>query len=150
MIRRWLFFIVAVFLLHFAWEMAQGNLFVGMREQSLLDSSVRCLKATLGDIVITAIAFAIAGIWVGKSEWPLTSSTLAVALFLGSGLLITVGFERFALATNRWAYTSVMPTVSGIGLSPIAQWIVIPVLELPLFRLIWRRAKASKLNRTRQ
>ena len=136
--KRWLVFAAAVMILHFIWEMAQGGLFVGLREQPLAQAAVRCSKATLGDLVITAVAFTFAALTVRRMHWPLMNSFVAPAVFVATGLVITIAFEYFALATSRWAYEPEMPTLLGVGISPIAQWIVIPLLQLPLFRAIWR------------
>lgn len=144
--KRWALFTAAVLILHFVWEMAQGNLFAGMREQPLAEAAVRCFKATLGDLVITAIAFAAAAVTVRRIHWPLIKSFVAPAVFIATGLVITIVFEQFALATSRWVYAPEMPTLFGVGISPIAQWIVIPLLELPLFRTIWRSAPGGQLQ----
>lgn len=144
--KRWILFAAAVLILHFIWEMAQGGLFVGMKEQPLARAAMRCLKATLGDLVITVIAFAAAAVTVRRIHWPLTKSVLAPALFIATGLVITIAFELFALATSRWVYAAEMPTLFGVGISAIAQWIVIPLLELPLFRTIWRSAPGGQLQ----
>ena len=66
------------------------------------------------------------------------STFVAPVVFVTTGLVITIGFEKFALATSRWEYAPEMPTLFGVGISPIAQWIVIPLVELALFRRVWR------------
>lgn len=136
--KRWLVFTAAVLILHYIWEMAQAGLFVGMKEQPIAQSAVRCFKAALGDVVITAIAFAPAALSVRRIHWPLMSTFVAPVVCVATGLVITIRFEKFALATSRWAYAPEMPTLFGIGISPIAQWIVIPLVELALFRRLWR------------
>lgn len=133
-------------ILHFLWEMAQGGLFVGMQDQPFAQAAVRCLKAALGDIVITAIAYALAALTVRRIHWPLMRRFTASGVFLLTGLVITIAFEQFALATARWAYVPEMPTLFGVGISPIMQWVVIPLIELPLFRTIWRSAPGRRLQ----
>ena len=146
MLKRWVLFTVAVLILHYIWEMAQGGLFVGMQEQPFAQAAVRCFKATLGDLVITAVAFGSAALAVRRIQWPLVKSSVAPAVFILIGLVITIAFEHFALATSRWAYAPEMPTLFGVGISPIMQWIVIPLFELPLFRVIWRSAPDRQLQ----
>ena len=60
-----------------------------------------------------------------RLEWPLQKGISPTLVFLATGLLITVGFEVFALRTGRWSYGSDMPTLFGIGALPLAQWILI-------------------------
>ena len=102
--KRWALFTAAVLMLHFIWEMAQGGLFGGMKEQPLAEAALRCFKATLGDLVITAVAFASAALTGRRMHWPLMKSFVAPAVFIATGLVITIGFEQFALATSRWVY----------------------------------------------
>lgn len=144
--KRWVVFTAAVLILHYLWEMAQGGLFVGMKEQPFAQAAMRCFKAALGDLVITAIAFASTALAVRRTHWPLVKSFVAPAVFILTGLVITIGFERFALATARWVYAPEMPTLFGVGISPIMQWVVIPLIELPLFRTIWRSTWSDSCN----
>jgi hypothetical protein len=36
-------------------------------------------------------------------------------------LLLATGIEFWALTTDRWSYSSAMPTILGSGLSPLTQ-----------------------------
>lgn len=137
---RWAAWVVAVFSLQFVWEMFQAKWFVGMSDLPFWEATYVCSRATLGDLVITAIAFGAAAAAARRLEWPLTRQLIPSLVFLSTGLLITVGFEVFALKSGRWSYEPDMPTLFGIGALPLAQWIVIPLLEIPLFRWLWRRA----------
>ena len=53
--------------------------------------------------------------------------------FLGVGVVTTILFEAIATgALERWAYTDAMPRlpITGSGLLPLLQWLVIPPLVL--------------------
>lgn len=137
---RWMAVIFVTFALHFAWEMAQGGLFLPMQSMPFWQATRLCLRATAGDLLITALAFPAAAM-AGGLHWPLIRRRISPALiFLSAGILITIGFEIYALSTGRWAYAEQMPVIFGIGLTPLLQWIVIPLLEIAAFRVIWRRA----------
>ena len=127
------------FVLHFVWEMAQANFFSSMRGMSLLEGTIRCLQATAGDLVITAVAYLAAAAVARRWWWPAKPSAVSVIAFVLFGLAASIAFEKFALATGRWTYDARMPLVFGIGLFPLLQWIVIPSAELPLFRVIIRK-----------
>ena len=138
---RWIAVILVTFALHFAWEMAQGNLFRQMQSMPFWRATAWCARATAGDLVITTIAFSAAAM-SGGLHWPLIRRRLSPALiFLTVGILITIGYEIYAVSTGRWAYDEQMPQILGIGLSPLLQWIVIPLLEIAAFGVIWRRAR---------
>ena len=140
---RWIAVILVTLAFHFAWEMAQGNLFHLMQPMPFWRATAWCARATAGDLVITTIAFSAAAM-SGGLRWPLTRRHLSPALiFLTAGILITIGYEIYAVSTGRWAYDEQMPQIFGIGLSPLLQWIVIPLLEIAAFRVIWRRARIN-------
>jgi hypothetical protein len=80
-------------------------------------------------VLIAFAALALALITVGGSGWP------------------AVRFKAVAtLAIGMWAYSELMPVVSlgglEIGLSPLLQWLIVPVLGLGLTR---RRLGARRL-----
>ncbi|MFZ3583804.1 hypothetical protein ACOI1H_16745 [Loktanella sp. DJP18] len=121
------------FLGHFAWEMLQAPLFSSMSEVSHFAGIYICLKATLGDLAIALSAFWIAA-RVGRSRsWFIRPGRRALVVFFAVGLLLTIGLEYVhTQITGRWAYDGVMPVlpVIGTGLTPILQWIFVPMLVL--------------------
>ncbi len=145
---HWIAVILITFALHFAWEMAQHNLYLLMHSMPFWRATAFCARATAGDLVITTIAFSAAAMSGGR-HWPLLRQRLSPTLiFLTVGILLTVGSEIYAVSTGRWAYDERMPQIFGIGLSPLLQWIVIPLLEIAAFGKIWRRARIDLLERT--
>lgn len=121
------------FLGHFAWEILQAPLFASMSQTDHFVGIAICLKATLGDLVIALAAFWCAA-FVGKGRnWVANTGSLAPAVFFTFGLLATIGLEYLNTeVTGRWAYDRVMPLlpILGTGLSPILQWIFVPMLVL--------------------
>ena len=58
-----------------------------------------------------------------------------MTLYLAVGLVVTLVFEVVNVyVAHRWSYASAMPLVLGIGLSPIAQWLIVPTVTLVLAR----------------
>ncbi len=56
-----------------------------------------------------------------------------VVAFLVIGLVITIVFELLATGPlNRWEYGELMPVIPviGIGVTPVAQWVILPLLQL--------------------
>ncbi len=56
-----------------------------------------------------------------------------VVAFLAIGLVITIVFEILATGPlNRWEYGELMPSIPviGVGASPVAQWVILPLLQL--------------------
>lgn len=54
-------------------------------------------------------------------------------LYVGIGIALTMGFEYYYTNISlRWTYSELMPLVPplGTGLSPLLQWIIIPLLVI--------------------
>ncbi|HVS30682.1 MAG TPA: hypothetical protein VMS98_04420 [Thermoanaerobaculia bacterium] len=139
---RWLAWTAVTFAMHFVWEMSQAKWFVGMAELPFWTGTFLCLRASLGDIVITAVAFVSAAAASRTLLWPRLRRTLPFTMFMLVGLIITIAYEVFALRTGRWSYGPEMPTLFGIGLLPLLQWTIIPPIEVVIFRALWRRGPA--------
>jgi len=137
---RWIAWSATVFALHFVWEMVQASWFASMQALPFWTATALCFRAAGGDLALTVVAFAIAGLVARSASWPLRARVApAGAAFLLVGLAITIGYEMYALETGRWRYDERMPTILGIGLTPLLQWTILPLLEIGLFRMIWRQ-----------
>ena len=86
-------------------------------------------------MLITLLAYGAVALAAKNRPWMLAPSGWQVAAFVGIGLSITGLIEW--LATNgrwvkSWAYSTSMPLFpgTGIGLAPLLQWIVVPLLVL--------------------
>lgn len=122
------------FALHFAWEMLQAPVFMEFAE-TLWAGTVRCFVAALGDVLIAIGAYVVAALAFRRAAWPILDGWRApAAAWIVAGMLATIVFERWALARGRWVYGPEMPLVAGIGLLPLLQWLVVPVLTLMAVR----------------
>jgi hypothetical protein len=51
------------------------------------------------------------------------------------GLAYTVFSEWYNVyQLHAWSYAASMPLVAGIGLTPLMQWLIVPILMIVLFR----------------
>ena len=117
------------FLLNLPWEFAQVPLFSGMSSAEHWSAVKVCGRATVGDAVIALVSFWAVAAAGGKREWILRPTVLQVLAFTANGVVITVAMEWVATRVlDRWAYAEAMPTILGIGVAPLAQWIVLPPL----------------------
>ncbi|KAA0686145.1 MULTISPECIES: hypothetical protein [Azospirillum] len=122
---------VFAFLLNYPWEFWQVPLFVGMASAPHWEAVKFCTRATLGDAAIMLVAFWFVALLAGSRRWILSPSGRQILVFIAVGVAITVLFELLAThVLDRWQYAGAMPVtpVLGIGLSPLAQWIVLPPL----------------------
>lgn len=144
---RWAGWIISVFAMHFVWEMAQANWFSSMAGLPFWTATLLCLRATVGDLAITLVAFFVAAAVARTVAWPIHHLTAGVVAYLSVGLAITIVVEILAVRSGRWAYANDMPTLFGIGALPLAQWLVLPLVGLAVFRLIWNVGNLQPLAR---
>ena len=131
-------YLAGVAALHLLWEVVQLPLYTLWRGSPLSTIAFAVVHCTLGDVLIAACSLYLAVVACGGSQWPQVRF-LRVALLAGvMGLTYTVFSEWNNTAITRtWAYSSLMPTWWGIGLSPLLQWLVIPALAF------WRLSKQT-------
>ena len=124
---------IIAFLLNFVWELLQMPLFAGFVDFQYYQVILHCTKATFGDVVISLVAFAGACLITRSRMWIISMNKSGVVSFLAIGLVITIVFELLATGPlNRWEYGELMPMVPiiGVGVSPVAQWVILPLLVL--------------------
>ncbi len=124
------------FLVNFPWEILQAPLYSGLGDAGHWRATLLCLTATLGDVVITWVAYGIVGMGVGSKAWLQEPTVRRMASFLALGVGITIGMEFLNMYhLGRWSYGGAMPTVFGMGITPVLQWILLPCL------IIWLAKK---------
>jgi hypothetical protein len=98
------------------------------------------LHCTIGDLGIAVDSFMLAAAATRDLAWPLRRPRAGLALASVAGLAWTFVSEWQAVyIRGAWAYAPAMPTLLGIGLLPVLQWMVIPPLVLTLARRRGRR-----------
>ena len=128
-------FNVAVFalLLNFPWEILQVPLFAGMDGAPFAEAIRGCLLAILGDVVIMLISYWTVSMAARDRRWIQAPSAGQLTSFIAIGVSITVVIEWLATHghwVTGWTYSKAMPVVPvlGVGLAPLLQWVVAPLL----------------------
>jgi hypothetical protein len=133
-IRRYLIVVTCGNLL---WETAQLPLYTLWRTESARVIVRAVLHCTVGDIVIATVTLVVALAAVGNARWPDERMAAVAAAVVMTGIAYTIGSEYVNTVVRRsWAYTEWMPTLPwiGTGLSPLAQWLVVPAFALASVR----------------
>jgi len=123
--------------LSLGWEIAQLPLYTLWNEAGPGYIAFAVAHCTIGDILIGTVALALSLVLMraGSTEqWP---RARIAALTVITALAYTAFSEWInTVALRSWEYSSLMPRVRlgefELGLSPLAQWLVIPPLALRL------------------
>ena len=129
---------LALFALNFSWEMAQATFYSSMKGLPFWSATWLCTRAAAADVALLVLCFVIAALVARNAGWPHHPTLTATTTFFTACLLVTVGIERWAIATKRWSYGDAMPVIFGVGALPLLQWVLIPVLSVLIFRLAFR------------
>ncbi len=137
-LRVYLGFIIA---LHLIWEAAQLPLYTIWRTGTPRGIAFAVIHCTIGDLMITTLSLVLALMCFGGPAWPRERFTQVMVATLVTGIGYTVYSEYLNTAVRKtWSYSDLMPTLPpfGTGLSPLLQWIVVPMLGFAAIWL-WRR-----------
>ncbi len=147
-LRLWLLF-TARFFAVFApfsliWEFAHMPLYTVWQSGSVKQIIAYGLHCTGGDILIALSALTGAVVLFGRKDWLPQRSTIVFVAMLLFGLGYTIYSEWLnTVVRQSWEYSIWMPVLPpfGTGLTPVLQWIVIPVVSY-----VYARKYVTSLN----
>ena len=117
------------FVLNLAWEIGHVRLYALWIEADGARIAWSVFHCTLGDVVIALVMFALAGIAFQRVDWPASRPWKGGIIVALGAMTFTAWSEWYNVyRTGAWAYAPEMPTVYGIGLSPLLQWLIIPAV----------------------
>jgi hypothetical protein len=122
-------YLAATAVLNLVWEILQLPLYTLWQKSSVTAIAFAVVHCTAGDVLIAFFALLVALALARAYDWPARRYGRVAAITCVLGLGYTVFSEwNNTIVTRSWEYSSYMPQVWGIGLSPVAQWIIIPSL----------------------
>ena len=127
--------------LHLIWETAQLPLYTLWNTGSPQEIAFAVFHCTVGDLMIATLSLVLALVCFGGPAWPRERFIPVMVTTLAIGIAYTVYSEWLNTVVRKaWAYSEFMPTLPllGTGLSPLLQWIVVPMLG---FAAIWFRRR---------
>jgi hypothetical protein len=123
-------FLILIALANSVWELGHLPLYTIWSEGSVSEILVAVVHCTGGDVLIAGASLLLALLLVGDPAWPGATYRRVAALAVAFGVVYTTFSEWLNTEVRgSWAYSDLMPVVPliDVGLSPIAQWIVIPI-----------------------
>jgi hypothetical protein len=124
------------FILNLAWEFAHTPFYRDANSPVgyLLWTRLHC---TVGDVMILLSAFWVAAVTAGSRQWWKNPRPWIWTSFIVAGVGYTMFSEWRNTAGGAWAYSPSMPLLFGLGLTPLVQWLIVPVLAI---KALQRRA----------
>jgi hypothetical protein len=129
-----------------AWEAAHLPLYTLWTAGTTREKLFAIVHCTGGDLLIALSCLTLALISVGHRNWPLHAFLRVAAVTVILGMSYTVFSEWLNIVVREsWAYSELMPIVPVLntGLSPLLQWLVVPLAALWWAR--WSAARNSTL-----
>ena len=125
------------FILNLAWEIVHVRLYTIWAAADGMSVAWALLHCSLGDVAIALAMFALAGIVLWRADWPASRPWTG-------GVIVVIGAMAFAAwsewynvyRAGNWGYTASMPTIFGIGLSPLLQWLILPPVMVSAYRTL--------------
>jgi len=147
-VRTFGWYLLVSAVLHLVWEFSHMPLYVVWQAGSVREILFNGLHCTIGDVMIATATFAIGVFVFGNRRWPQERWVTVSAITIVSGLGYTIFSEWYNTSISKaWAYSELMPLLPGtsIGVSPTAQWVIIPVSALTI--AYWR-SRPSMMDRS--
>lgn len=129
---------IIILILNLIWEFSHYKLYIDLTGIPL---TIHLIIASFIDLFLIAFIFLINSFFNKNLIWIENPKKFDYIIIIILGILIATGIEIFSLTYNRWAYTELMPTIFGIGVSPLIQLFTTAIISLWLFGTINLRRK---------
>ena len=124
---------------NFVWEIAQLPLYTLWENPDFSSKVFALVHCTIGDALIAVVTLTLAVMCFGNLQWPVRHYWRVAVATLILGVVYTVFSEWLNIGLRQsWAYRDSMPVLPpfGTGLSPLLQWMVLPLMSFGLLRKI--------------
>ncbi len=136
-IRSFGWWSVFAFIFNLVWEIAHVRLYTLWSEADGIGLARAVVHCSLGDVVIAISTFSLTGVLLNRIDWPRTRPVAGCLIVMIGASAFTVWSEWYNVyRAGAWSYTSDMPTIYGIGLSPLLQWLIIPPVLVTTYRTV--------------
>ncbi len=132
--KKIILFLVLALILNLIWEFAHAPLYISQMLETSYNLTL--IKASFGDLILISIIFALISLKNKKIKWINKPSKIDYGLIILLGIITAIFIELRAFSLDKWSYTELMPTIFGIGITPLVQLAVTSLIALWLARKI--------------
>ena len=122
-----------ILILNLIWEFSHYRLYIDLTG---IPSTLHLIIARFTDLFLVLIIFLIISIFRKNINWIEKPQKQNYIIIIVLGMLIATVIEIYSLSNGRWSYTELMPTIFGIGISPLIQLFTTAIISLILIRII--------------
>ena len=126
--------LISVFILNLIWEFLHFPLYIC--NLTISNNSLMILKVSLGDLLIISLIFFFVSLKNKSIRWLNSPSKFDYLVITFLGIVAAIFIELNALSIGRWSYKEVMPTIFGIGFTPLIQLAATSLIALWFVNLI--------------
>lgn len=120
---------------HLLWEVGQLPFYTLWGNGNAWRIALYVMHCALGDVMIATLSYLAVVLAWRQVDWPRQRPWAGGTMLVALGLGYTVFSEWYNVyRVGAWAYADIMPRILGIGLTPLVQWLVVPVAMLMLVR----------------
>ena len=130
---------VLAFALNLTWEIAHVRLYTIWTTADWPGVAWALIHCSLGDVLIALAMFALASLVLRRADWPASRPWTGGLIVVFGAMAYTASSEWYNVyRAGNWAYTASMPTIFGIGVSPLLQWLILPPVLVVAYRTLER------------
>ncbi|MFW6282647.1 MAG: hypothetical protein ACOC1P_01150 [Minisyncoccales bacterium] len=141
MIKRIIFVSLVILFLNLIWEFSHHNLYIDL---TAIPSNIHLVLASFMDVFLILFFLSVITLKNKNINWLKKPSGKDYLIFVIIAMSFAFIWEIINLYLGRWQYTSSMPKVLGVGLSPLLQLAVTGSIALYINFAIFFHAKSSK------
>src|SRR3989344_2439029 len=132
LIWRWA---VLALVLHLIWEIGQLPFYTLWEEANAWRIALYVTHCVAGDAIIVTLSYLAVALSGRQAGGPRQRTRRGGTALVALGLGYTVFSEWYNVyRAGAWAYAEIMPRILGIGLTPLLQWVVVPIIMLVLIQ----------------
>ena len=125
------------FVLNLVWEISHVGLYTLWKEADGLRIAWSVFHCTVGDVLIALAMFALAAIVLWRADWPVSRPWTGGLIVVIAAMAFTAWSEWYNVyRVGAWNYTTSMPLIFGIGLTPLLQWLILPPVMVVGYRTL--------------
>ncbi len=126
-----LLLVLIILILNLVWEFSHSKLYTDLTG---IPRTLHLITASFSDVFWIFLIFIPISLINKSLEWIINPGGKEYILIIFFGLVIAILIETINLNLGRWTYKEIMPTLFGIGISPLLQLATTGVLSLLILK----------------